>query len=364
MKVLQVFKDYYPPTYGGIEQHLNDVVHSLEGFQFSVLTSSRSRKMLIDDDDGVRVIRAPEYFRPVSTPITPRWSKLLRRSGADLLHFHMPNPFGEITYLTSRSPAPMVATYHADIIGRRALLPFFRPIQNRFLDRSRRIVVSNPNLLKSAQPLKGREKQCLVIPFGVDPEYYSVRPPEAEQIRQDFGSPIVIFVGRIAYYKGLDVLVEAMRNVDATCLIVGSGPKEDELKQRIAATAGMDRRVVLVGDIDESLKRAYLHAADLYVLPSTSRAETFGISMLEAMACGVPAISTELGTGTSWVNRHRVTGLVIAPGDPNVLSGAIKTMLRDETKRQEMGAAAAYRVRERFTRKKMLDDFADLYHSI
>lgn len=173
----------------------------------------------------------------------------------------------------------------------------------------------------------------------------------------------MIFVGRIAYYKGLDVLVEAMRNVDATCLIVGSGPRKKQLTEQVAE-AGLSERIVLLGNVDEAMKRAYLHAADLFVLPSNSRAETFGISMLEAMACGVPAISTELRTGTSWVNRHRVTGLVVEPRDPSALAGAIKTMLQDEPKRRDMGAAAAHRVRERFTKQQMLDDLANLYRSI
>ncbi|HLF69332.1 MAG TPA: glycosyl transferase family 1, partial [Actinomycetota bacterium] len=69
MRVLHVFKDYYPPTRGGIEQHIHDVTHSLSGYDFAVLTSSRSRRRITELDDGVRVVRAPELFRPVSTPV-------------------------------------------------------------------------------------------------------------------------------------------------------------------------------------------------------------------------------------------------------------------------------------------------------
>lgn len=363
MKVLHVFKDYFPPTYGGIEQHINDVVHSLDGIQFSVLTSSRSSELVTDEDDGVRVIRAPEYLRPVSTPITPKWSKLLRESGADLFHFHMPNPFGEITFLMSRSSAPFIASYHADIIGRKALLPAFRPFLKRFLDRAQKIIVGSRNLMNTAEPLQGREEKCVVIPYGVDVNRYVTRPVKADEIRNDFGSPIVLFVGRLAYYKGLEVLVESMKNLDAICLIVGSGPKERELRDLITETK-LDNRVFMIGDIDESVKPAYLHAADVFVLPSTSRAESFGISMLEAMACGVPAISTELGTGTSWVNKHRSTGLVVEAGDPLALAGAISALLTDDARRARYASAAAERAREYFSKEKMLESLRELYLSV
>lgn len=362
MKVLHVFKDYYPPTFGGIEQHINDVVHSIPEIRFGVLTSSRTRRLIRDDDYGVNVVRAPEYLRPVSTPITPSWSGLLRNSGTDLFHFHVPNPFGELMFLTSRAKAPMVATYHADIIGRKALLPFFKPFQNRFLRRAERIIVSNPRLAETCIPLKGLEQKCVVIPFGLDPRKYSQKPPEADEMRAVHGTPIVLFVGRLAYYKGLEVLIRAMKSVEATCLIVGSGPLQKYLEE-LAADSGLEEKVHFLGDISEVRKIALLHSADLFVLPSTSRAEAFGISMLEAMACGVPAISTELGTGTSWVNKNRSTGLVVEAGDDRALSGAINVLLGDDRRRRAMGAAAQSRVRENFSRDKMLESLASLYRS-
>lgn len=361
MKVLQVFKDYFPPTYGGIEQHINEVVHSSTGIQFSVLTSSRSRKFVVDDDDGVRIIRTPEYFRPVSTPITPKWSSLLRRSGADLLHFHMPNPFGELMYLTSRTPTPMIVSYQGDIVGRRALVPLFKPFQRKFLEHARLVVVSNPGMIDSPI-LSDFEEKCRIVPFGVDPNRWKARPIQSDEIRDRFDPPITLFVGRLAHYKGLDFLVEAMKSIEGSCLIVGDGPRRQEVETRIA-NAGLTNRVHLVGHLAESDKTSYYHAADLFVLPSTSRAESFGIVMLEAMACGVPVVSTELGTGTSWVNKHRSTGLVVQPGDAVVLAGAITTLLRDEDKRRQMGVAAAQRVREHFTKKNMLEGLRSVYLS-
>ncbi len=362
-RVLHVFKDYFPPTHGGIEHHVNDLVHSLNGYRFAVLTSSRSRHKTIDNDDGVRVIRAPELARPVSTAITPSWSKFLKHSGADLLHFHMPNPFGELMLLMSRADSPMIASYHADIVGRKTLLPFFRPFQQMFLKKARAIVVGSPLLRDSAESLTNYREKCVVIPYGVEPGEWVDRPPAADKLREKYPGPLLVFLGRVAYYKGIEILISAMRSVEATCLVVGDGPLRDEMNRRVAEL-GLSHKVVLVGEIDDGERAAYFHAADGFLLPSTSRAESFGISMLQAMACGTPAISTELGTGTSWVNKNLETGIVVEPNDPAALAGAIEVLLGDDARREAMGYAAAERVRTSFTRFQMLESISSLYASI
>jgi rhamnosyl/mannosyltransferase len=153
-----------------------------------------------------------------------------------------------------------------------------------------------------------------------------------------------------------------MRDLEATLLIVGEGRLRPHLFDA-AAAAGVLDRVVFVGEVADAERAAYYHAADVFVLPATSRAETFGIAMLEAMACGTPAVSTEVGTGTSWLNVDGTTGLVVPPGDPTALASALKRLLDDPDTRGEMGEAAAARVRESFTKKAMLDGLAEVYRS-
>jgi len=363
MRILHAFKDYFPPTRGGIEHHIHDVCHSLKGFQFAVLTSSRTKKQVIDNDEGVRVIRAAEYARPVSTPYTPSWPKLIRDSGADVLHFHMPNPFGELFYLRSRSKVPMVAGFYSEIVGREFAKPLFRPFQQSFLKKARHVIVSSPRLAESSESLQPHRAKVVVIPFGVDVSEWTERPEEADAIKERYPGPLLVFVGRLVYYKGLDVLMQAMRTVEATCLVLGDGPLRKSLEGK-AAELAIRHKVVFLGEKDESMKKAFMHAADLFVLPSTSRAESFGISMMEAMACGTPAISTEVGTGTSWLNQNNATGIVVSPGDASALAGAIKALLAEPQRRAEMGHAASERVRQHFTRFAMLESLATLYRSI
>lgn len=363
MRVIHAFKDYYPPTRGGIELHIHDVVHHLPGFDFSVLTSSRSHRLMIERDGSVEVIRAPEYLRPASTPVTPVWRKYLRDPALDIVHLHTPNPFGELAMLAARAGSALVITFHAEIIGRRLALPFFTPFQQALLRKARRIVVSSPRLLDTSGPLVHHRDRAEVIPFGIDAAAWKDRPELADNIREAHPGPLVVFLGRLSYYKGLDVLIESLRRVEATCLMIGDGPERGVLEQQ-ARTLNDSRKVVFLGEVPDGERPAYLHAADLFVLPSTSRAECFGIAMLEAMACSTPAISTELGTGTSWLNQHNVTGLVVRPGDPEALANAIKELLTDHNRRAEMGRAAFDRVQSQFTRSQMLDALASLYRSL
>jgi glycosyltransferase involved in cell wall biosynthesis len=362
VKVLHVFKDYFPPSRGGIEHLIHDIVHSMDGVVSEVLTSSRSRRLVEDDDDGVRVVRAPEYARPTSTPVTPAWAKHMRDTDADVIHFHMPNPFGELMLLASRTTVPVVASYHADIVGRRAVLPFYLPFHHRALRRAERIVVASPPMREAPQ-MQPHADRTVVIPYGVEPGEWERRPSLADDIRALHRSPIVLFLGRLAYYKGLDVLLRAMRSVDATLLLCGTGPKGAEL-QAMAADLGVSGRVVFVGDVGDAERLAYYHAADVFAFPSTMRAEAFGIAMLQAMACGTPVISTELGTGTSWVNQDGQTGLVVPAGDVAALATALNDVIGGGERRRAMGEAAAERVAQHFTRAQMFDALGALYGSV
>jgi len=289
-------------------------------------------------------VRAPEIGRVLSSPLIASWARELRSLNPDLVHVHMPNPVGEMAALRSR--LPLVATYHADIPRARALVPAYVPVQQRFLARCRRIVVSNP-AMADVEPLRPHRDRVIVIPFGVDPDQWH-RPAAADELDVQ-----VLFLGRLVHYKGLPVLMEAMRSVDAGCAVVGDGPVRPPPPGNVS----------YVGAVPDPERAAWYHAADVFVLPSTSRAETFGISMLEAMACGTPAISTEVGTGTSWLNVDGETGLVVAPGDPHALVRALHRLLGDDGLRRRMGEAAQRRVSAHFTRRAMLDSLRQMYES-
>jgi rhamnosyl/mannosyltransferase len=161
----------------------------------------------------------------------------------------------------------------------------------------------------------------------------------------------------------VDVFLEAMRQVPATALIVGDGPLRSTL-EAAAARLGLSTRVRFLGHVEDEEVVAHMHACDLFVLPSVTRAETFGVVQLEAMACGKPVVSTNVPTGVPWVNRHDETGLVVEPGDAAALAGALNSLVGDAALRTRLGTRARQRVEETFTVERMTSKSTALYREV
>lgn len=349
-----MFKDVFPSTRGGVEQHIADVVRSMPGVEFEILTAARSRRAQVDVVDGVRITRAAEYGRFASTPIVPSWVGHVRRIEADVVHLHLPNPAAETAFLAARVGTPLVVSLYAEPVRYPFLAQVRRPLEERILARSTRIVVSSSILAETVPALRHHLDRVVVVPFGVDP------PQDQDPAPPFSGRPTVLFLGRLVWYKGVALLVEAMIGLDADLVVAGDGPERPRL-ERLAASLGLRRRVRFLGEVSDAQRSAWYRRADVFVLPSVCRAETFGIAMLEAMAAGTPVVSTEVGTGTSWVNQAGETGLVVPPRDAAALRTAVGRLLDDDELRRAMGEAAARRARERFGKAAMLDGLAAAY---
>jgi rhamnosyl/mannosyltransferase len=201
----------------------------------------------------------------------------------------------------------------------------------------------------------------VVIPLGItmppkEPSFVSMPDvPDTERV--------VLFAGRLAYYKGIHHLVRAMRGVDARLVIVGSGERERALKQ-LAREEGLAEQVIFKGRVpDEELDRWY-RRCDVFVLPSTSPAETTGIVQLEAMARRKPVVNTSLPTDVPEVSQHGVTGLTVEPGSPLALTRAINTLLADDGLRSWLGENGRLRVQERYTLDAMNRSVAEIYDEL
>ncbi len=143
-------------------------------------------------------------------------------------------------------------------------------------------------------------------------------------------------MGRHVYYKGLDILIRAMRGVEAELWIGGRGPLTESLRQT-ARDAGVSDRVRFLGFIPDAELVAYYDACDVFCLPSTERAEQFGLVQLEAMQCGKPVVATRLGTGVEYVTQDDVTGLLVEPGNESALAQALNRLLADRDLRLRLG---------------------------
>ena len=364
--VLHVFKDYWP-TPGGVERVIKSLVANMSpDVECTVLVNATSQMTSVERLDGATVVRAGTLGRVAMTPISLELPRVFQTIQADLVHLHFPNPPGEVSYLGLKRRTPMVLSYHNDLVRPAWAVPLYRPMLRQVLRHASRILVGDDSTRDGSHDLRPVLDRCTVVPYGIDPTTLHPTPHTArltERLRQQAsGRPIILFVGRLRYYKGLDILLRAAQSLDATILLVGSGPEESSLRQ-LAATLGLGDRVRFVVAVSEADLPAYYHAADLFVLPSVYRSESFGLAKLEAQTCGVPTISTELGTATSVVNAHGESGLVVEAGSVDALASAFCTLLEDTTLRQQLGTRARV-LSARFTTARMVASTRQVYSEV
>jgi glycosyltransferase involved in cell wall biosynthesis len=200
-----------------------------------------------------------------------------------------------------------------------------------------------------------------VIPIGLDAAQFPV--PDAvglSQWRQRAGGRFLLFLGVLRYYKGLTYLLEALAGCDVRMVVAGDGPEAATLQAQ-AQTLGLGERVTFVGRVSDEDKHALLTLCEGFVFPSHLRAESFGVSLLEAAAHGKPMISCEIGSGTSYINQDGETGLVVPPANPAALRAAMTRLWTDAALAAQMGAAAQARAQSVFGAAAMGTAYAELY---
>lgn len=365
MRILHVYKDYYP-VLGGIENHLRWLAcaQAQRGHDVTVLVANpQGLGTTVHEEEGVRVIRAARLATLASTPISLALPWQLARQKPDIVHLHFPYPLGEIAQWLLHRGRATIMTYHSDVIRQQGILKLYTPLLRHILSRIDRILPTSEPYIHSSPFLNPVAGRCTVLPLGIDVERFRRPHPYAAALRARYEGPLLLFVGRLRYYKGLNHLIEAMKQIPATLLIVGSGPETAALGEQ-AYLAGVAERVRFLGEVSDELLPTYYQAADLFVLPSDQRSEAFGLVLIEAMAAGLPVISTELGTGTSWVNQHGHTGLVTPPGDAPALTAAILRLLADPDLRRRMGAAGQARAQSEFALSRLVDRTLAIYAEV
>lgn len=362
ISVLHVGK-FYPPHPGGMETHLETLCRALgKAMDVRALVANDTRRDEEAVIDGVSVSRLAIDFHIAGAPVCIGMASKLRRSNADIIHVHVPNPAGVLAVMASGYKGKLIVTWHSDVVRQRRLARIFAPIQRRFLGKCSAIIASSPNYIESSPDLARFRDRCRVVPFGIDVDQFRRVDREAvKAIRDRYRGPLLLSVGRLVYYKGFEYLIRAMREVKATLLIVGEGPLRYSLEQEARAAGVMDR-VMFLGAVPGITP--YYHACDAFVLPSVSRSEAFGIVQLEAMACGKPVVNTQLRSGVPFVSVDGATGFTVMPRDSAEMARALNRLLDDHELRQKYGSAALQRVRAEFTVDAMAKRTIDVYEQV
>lgn len=363
MKILHVYKDFDPPVHGGVERHIALMCrHQREWADVSALTCSRSPWTRRITRDETEVLEVGEWFRFQSTPLSPLFPYYLRREKADVIVIHTPNPTAELAYLMARPRGALIVRYHSDVVRQAAALRVYRPLLMHFLSKADIILPTSEQYIESSALLRPHRKKCRAVSLGIVPQAFSGADEDrVRALREHYGGAYVLFTGRHRYYKGLEYLVQAAPLIKAPIVIAGEGPETASL---MALSQKLDASVFFPGVLSQEDLVNHLHGCDVFAFPSVERSEAFGISILEAHACGKPVVATKLGTGVEYANEDGSTGFNVKPRDVQALAEAINRLVEDRDLASNMGACARERVAREFNAARVARDEFDIYQEV
>lgn len=363
----------YAPNIGGVETVAQHLAHGLDqaGHTPVVITNRWPKSLPAAEDDArVQVVRANLRVPHRSVRGLAGWlamSALTRRelvahardSGVDVVNVHCVSSNARYALAISRTlGVPLVVSVHGELSGDAA-----RVYQRSgYLRRSWRDVIAAADVvtapsayaLDEAEAFWGAElgERARVVPNGVDLALFACA-------RRASGRPFAFAAGRLVANKGFDVLVEAWAGLpvgDLDLVIAGDGPARHDLERHIGER-GLAARITLIGSLSQVELARRLAAATVFVLPS--RAEAFGLAVLESMAARTPVIATAVG-GVPELIEDGVTGLLVAPSDPAALRDAILNVLR-EPSAAGARAARAYLSAAQLSWARYTEAFLDVY---
>jgi rhamnosyl/mannosyltransferase len=367
LRVLHAYKVFPPDVVGGITEVIAYIAKGMAPRHESSLLVARSRGWgRRYTFDAIPVEALFSFGTLLSTPIAPSFPIVLARRSrqANLVALHHPFPLNDIgVALGLPRRTALVVHWHSEILRARPLAGLLAPLIRHTLARAQRIIVSHPALVSESPFLAAHAGKCAIIPFGIDVAYWAeldgAQRRRVAELRSRYPR-LVMATGRLVPYKGFDVLVEALRRVDATAIIVGEGAMRHDLL-RMAQQRGVAERVILAGMLSRDDLKVHLHAAQLYAFPSVSAAEAFGIVQIEAMAVGLPIVNTDLPTGVPHVARHGLEALTVPPNDPAALAAAIAQLLDDRALAQRLGAAGRRRATTEYDLQNFVKRIEDVY---
>ena len=383
LRVLQFGRFNNAEQNGGIERHMQLLCEGLTalGVEVTYLVAGDSpatKESKISTTQGsydlVEAATFGTYFSTAASPMQVIKALLMHRKNPfDVVHLHFPNPLAHLASYFLPKSLKRVITWHSDIVRQKRLLAMYLPFLRRVTLRADALIAATPaHFTSSTQiPASFPEEKHHVIPYGRDFSDLALTPHTAElctslkgKATSDSTSGQIIFaLGRHVYYKGFDVLIEAMQHVDAQLILGGDGPLKTELQLQ-AERLGITHKVIFTGSILEADLAAYFNACDVFCLPSVAQSEAFGLVQLEAMACGKPVVCTQLNNGVNVVNQAGVTGLAVPVRDAAALAEALNKLLKDDALRSKLGQQAKAHAISGYSLSAMSRSHVALYHML
>ncbi len=372
MKIAQLTPYFYPHL-GGVESHVLELSKQLieRGHDVIVVTTKLEGTEKREKVEGVPVKRVEPMTIQYSTPVVPEVRKVLLDMDYDLLHSHSPPPimsfFG--VRCANRKDVPFILTYHCDlelqnIFGPLMVQLYERTFGTYTVSKSDRIVTTTNSYGATSRAVWHEEAD--IIPNAVDSSRFNP-DNSGEEIRKkhDLGDDkVVMYVGRIVYHKGLEYFVESAKYLgdDTKYILVGEGDFMPELK-KIVKRESLENKVIFAGRVTNEELPKYYAATDVFVLPSVSRLEAFGIVTMEAMASGVPVVVSDI-PGVREVITEGRHGLLAEPMNSKDIAGKVRTILENPDLAQRMGKMGRKRIEEKFTWEKVAEEIEEVYEKL
>jgi rhamnosyl/mannosyltransferase len=385
MRVLHIGK-YFPPFFGGIENFMADlmVAQVTQGIEVTALVHNHHHAIKVEsakvcvENDAIEIHRVPAHGKLLYAPFSPLFPlvlwRLINKFKPDVLHLHVPNTsVFWVLLLASAKRIPWVIHWHADVVSdNQPMLQLayycYRPLETRLLAECKAIIVTSRAYLDASKPLSFWRHKCHIIPLGLAPRENFLVPLNAEdKVAIYWGEAKfkILCLGRLSYYKGHDILIEAIKQLDNTKLIiVGQGEKYTQLRSQINSNNLQDT-VLLMGGQPAFVVLQLLASCDCVCLASTARSEAFGMVLLEAMAQAKAVVATNiLGSGVGWVVKRGVTGRLVQPGNSDALAEALKALINNPELCVKMGQAGESRFNRKFHIKAIAAQIRTLYQQL
>jgi len=370
MNILQFGKFYYP-TFGGMERALFEITEGLneQGIKCDVLCSHTKPTNEENSFGKYTVYRTASHGIVNSTSISPNLIYKLYKmhKDYDVIDVHHPDPMAFLALFLVRPKSKLVIHWQSDIVRQQFMAKLFLPLQNWVLDRADKIVLASEAYGKNSKDLQKYIEKMEVVPIGIDSSLLKMDQKRRDEIEAKYrGKKIILAMGRLVTYKGFDQLIESAKYLsDEYIVLIGGKGAEEENLTSLIDRFGVGDRVELLGYISEEEKYAYFDLATIFTLPSISKAEAFGVVLVEAMAFGKPIVLSHIeGSGMNWVNLDGVTGIAVEPKNPKAIADAIVKIADNSDLYSEFSKNAKDRYETIFTREKMVELLIGVYKKI
>ena len=371
LKVLHIGK-YFPPFSGGMENFMADLLEEMEksGIDVAAVVHNHNRHIktkIIETYKGIRLYKVPCYGQLLYAPVSPQFPFVLdsaiKEFKPDIIHIHKPNTSALWMLLypplfPALKNIPIIIHWHSDVVQSnfdtrlQKAYKLYKPFEQRLLKHAHTIIATSTPYLETSSALKNWRHKTVVIPLGLKDntkQPISYQDKAWAETLWGTGKTRILSIGRLTYYKGHDIFIEALRKPSQIqAIIVGTGELAEQIQKKISAY-NLDKKIILTGHLENSKLEALLSSCDCLVLSSIERTEAFGIVLLEAMRAKKPVIVSDVpGSGMGWIVKDAITGFIVPHSNPQLLSKAINKIAANPELAKKLGLNGEDRFKKNF----------------